>query len=158
MFQTAPTQSRREITDELQNGVPRYDDLTQSMLLRQGNTLTAAFYESGISLYAYLRISGSRHWINWNIQVPHTYDERTQGLLGFLDGDPNNDFRLRDGVQLSGGISHQELYNQYVDSCGFDCDNNIIFPYHAYSLMIPFFLYVYLHQKIIDKLVRIGQT
>ena len=117
VFQTAPTDSRREITGELAQGVPRYDDLTLSMLMRQGNILKAAFYESGVALTAYLRISGSRHWINWNVQVPHTYDNQTQGLLGNLDGDPNNDFRLRDGIQLSGGIGHQDLFNQYVESC-----------------------------------------
>ena len=113
VYQTVPTYSQHEITTELVNGVPRYDEQTKSVLIRNGNKLTAAFYESGIVLDA--TVYGPS--ISWTIRVPRTFEGRTEGLLGIFDGNPNNDFIRRDGVQLPGSTSQRDLYNHYVVSC-----------------------------------------
>ena len=117
VYQTAPAQSRREITAELVNGAPRYDENTQSVLIRNGNSLTAAFYESGIVLIANVSPWGPAWYMNWNIKVPFTFERRTEGLLGLLDGNRDNDFIRRDGFQLPGNIDQRNLYNHYVNSC-----------------------------------------
>ena len=113
VYQTVPTYSQHEITTELVNGVPRYDEQTKSVLIRNGNKLTAAFYESGIVLEA----NGYSNSISWTVRVPRKFESRTEGILGFLDGNQDNDFRLRNGTQLPGTISEREIYDLYINSC-----------------------------------------
>lgn len=114
MYQTAPY--KQEITAELRNRVPRFDESLKSVLTRNGIFLEARFYDSGIFLRARVR---NNRAIDVRVLVPREYDGQTRGLLGLLDGNPENDFRTRNGVQLSGRISRRNLYYQYVDSCKF---------------------------------------
>ena len=63
-------------------------------------------------------------YINWNIFVPRDYKGRTRGLLGLLDGNPNNDIRLRDDTILNSQniVSIRmgsDIHNQLSASCKF---------------------------------------
>src|SRR5699024_11657368 len=40
----------------------------------------------------------------------------TEGLLGSADGDGGNDFTIRDGEVLEQPLSHDDLYDRFVDS------------------------------------------
>ena len=116
MFRTDP--DRLEITDELQVGVPYYDDDMRSMLLKVNNVrLIAAFYESGVVIRADAHSYCNDVYMKVEALVPQTYDGRTQGLFGLLDGDPNNDLRLRDGSILDPNVAENVLYTMYDNSC-----------------------------------------
>lgn len=49
-----------------------------------------------------------------NIEISHF--GRLQGLLGNNDGNPDNDFSLRNGTQLSSNPSIEQLHGEYADS------------------------------------------
>ena len=116
MFRTAP--DRLEITDQLQVGVPYYDSNTRSMLLKVNNVrLIAAFYESGVVVRADAQPYCNHVYMKVEALVPRTYDGRTQGLFGLMDGDPSNDLRLRDGTILPLNVPGNVLYTMYDNSC-----------------------------------------
>ena len=130
MFRTAP--DRLEITDELQVGVPYYDDDMRSMLLKVNNVrLIAAFYESGVVIRADAYPYCNDVSMGVQALVPRTYDGRTQGLFGLLDGDQNNDLRLRDGTVLPFNVAENVLYTMYDNSCTYvsiQCQVEVILP------------------------------
>ena len=49
-----------------------------------------------------------------NIHIPNF--DTMQGLLGNNDGDPTNDFALRNGTQLPNNLTAQEIHNTYGES------------------------------------------
>lgn len=121
MTQTTPT-SPIDITDRLENEKPYYGSnprLATSLVLRRyGSVLIFYFFETGIGLLIYPRLASYGNWINWQLFVPKKFENQTRGLMGLLDGDPTNDFRLRDGIQLT-GTAESDIYESYRESCEF---------------------------------------
>lgn len=137
MYQTAPIQSQREITSELEDAVPKYDGINKSELLKNGNRLTAIFYESGIVLTLRRRQHHFwRNWLSWNVRVPSRFKGQTRGLCGLFDGNRNNDFITREGVQLQNSISHKQLYNFYVNSCKLHAISQLLSAHYIIILLL----------------------
>ena len=74
--------------------------------------------ESGNGVWA----RASARWGFLNLRSFLNNDSRGQveGLLGNADGDPNNDFMLRDGTVLSLPLPATRLYGEYADSWRID--------------------------------------
>ena len=74
--------------------------------------------ESGNGVWA----QASARWGFLNLRSFLNNDSRGQveGLLGNADGDPNNDFMLRDGTVLSLPLPATRLYGEYADSWRID--------------------------------------
>ena len=94
MFETRP--EIVNITDDLTKGNHKIDEDEEIMLMRESNTLTAAFYKSGIFLSAtILPATSNDHYINFQILVPQSFRERTRGFFGNFDDDYSNDLYER---------------------------------------------------------------
>lgn len=132
VFQTKP-EPEREITAELQDGQAWKVGPGEAMLIRNGNELRAAFYESGATfLGRVFALSNNEYYMNFEVRVPQSFSGRTRALLGNLDGNPNNEFFSRNGTvytPLPGGISQRDLYTQLLT-----CKFNIILGSYVYSL------------------------
>ena len=111
VFQTNPGPST-EITAQLQDGLPWEDATGNAVLTRNGNSLTAAFYESGVVLIGFVfPVATGEYYMNFQVRVPHSYRGSTRGLLGNFDGNPSNEFyRKGETTPLPDGISERELY------------------------------------------------
>ena len=99
VYQTHTTQSVN-ITDQLLViGEPYYDP-NGNVELRKiyTNVLLVLFYESGIALQLLFLEGHGSQWINFDVRVPPTYNNRTQGFLGNLDGDWTNEFHTRESL------------------------------------------------------------
>lgn len=109
-----------EITEDLEEGKIWLDSTRKSTLRRDGQQLTAAFFESGIILIASAYPAGDpgEYYINFQIRIPkQTYFGKTRGLLGTLDDDGTNDFyRRRSTTPLSNTISESDLL-QHLLTC-----------------------------------------
>ena len=78
--------------------------------MRNNNELTAVFIQSRIALTARVNIIRNEYYINFQIQVPKSFSERTRGFLGNLDGNPTNDFvRRGESNPLSNNIQERDL-------------------------------------------------
>ena len=85
-----------EITNELADGQLWFDETLEAVLLRRGNQLTAAFFESGVVVRARVNQYRSEYYMNFIVQVPRSrFHNRTYGFLGNLDGDQTNEFYRR---------------------------------------------------------------
>ena len=110
VFQTKP-EPATEITGQLQNGQPWEDATGDAVLTRSGNSLTVAFYKSGITISGNVNPRGSEYQMNFQVRVPQSFSGRTRGLLGNLDGNPTNDFYRKGQTNpLPNGISERDLY------------------------------------------------
>jgi choice-of-anchor C domain-containing protein len=58
---------------------------------------------------------GDQH-LNVSVHVPSTWRESLRGLLGNFDGDPSNDFVLRDGTMLSQPTPWESVYSMLGES------------------------------------------
>lgn len=109
-----------EITDDLEEGQVWLDSTRKSSLKRNGNELTAAFFESGVVLTATANPYGEEfeYYINFQIRIPRTaFFKRTRGFLGNLDDDSTNDFyRRRSNTPLSNSISERDLL-EHLKTC-----------------------------------------
>lgn len=113
VFQTKPGPVQ-EITNQLVNGQPWYAANVEAALVKNGNELTATFFESGIALIAQVNPVGNEYYMNFRVQVPLSFSGRTQGMLGNLDGDSTNDFYRRGETDpLSNSISEQNLLEEF---------------------------------------------
>ena len=85
-----------DITDQLTNGNRFIDPTEEIILMMESDTLTAAFYKSGIFLNAkILPATLKDKYINFQILVPQSFRERTRGFFGNFDDDDSNDLRKR---------------------------------------------------------------
>lgn len=104
-----------EITGQLANGQPWEDATGEVVLTRSGNSLTAAYYKSGITLSGQVNPRHNEYQMNFQVQVPLTFSGRTRGFLGNLDGNPGNDFYAKGQTNpLPSGISERDLYFQLL--------------------------------------------
>lgn len=115
MWQTEPG-TAVEITQDLAEGQVWFDSTKNSSLRRNGNQLTAAFFESGVVVIANVYPHGNEYYINFQIRVPQlAFSGRTRGLLGNLDGDPTNDFYRRGSTTpLSNTLSERSLMDHLL--------------------------------------------
>lgn len=141
VLQTISGVDTNNITEELLNGIPWFNNNKTIMLVKAGDNcheaytapytpLTAAFYDSGIVLFACVYKYRSEHYINFRIQIPRSYSGRTQGFYGNFDGNSANEFFERgetSPLQDTFEQGNNELDN-YMMSC--ECDYIYKF-YHA---------------------------
>ena len=110
------------------DGQPYYDPNGNVELRRTDynyayQKLLVLFYESGIALDLTFREWADAQWINFEVSVPPTYKNRTQGFLGNFDGDYTNEFHTRDSftpVTLtydSYASKQQQIFSHLNSSC-----------------------------------------
>ena len=93
-----------------------------AVLIRNGNQLIATFAKSGVSLIADIYDQFSNrpeiNYINYCVQVPRSFANKTRGLFGILDGDGTLKHYGRGDTnpQLSGIRDGAELYD-LLQSC-----------------------------------------
>lgn len=108
-----------EITNQLQSGQLWYDPTGGAVLVRNNNKLMVVFIRSRIALTARVNMIHNEYYINFQIQVPKSFSERTQGFLGNLDGNPTNDFvRRGESNPLSNNIRERDLLREF-ETCEF---------------------------------------
>ncbi len=100
-----------EITEDLKDGEVWLDSTRKSSLRRDGNQLTAAFFESGVVVIATAYPYRNEYHINFDLRAPTVeFFGKTRGLFGNLDNDPTNDFYRRGSTTpLPNSISEGEL-------------------------------------------------
>lgn len=115
VWQTKPG-TAVEITQDLTEGQIWLDSTKKSSLRRNGNRLTASFFESGVVLIATAHPHGEEYYINFQIRVPQLeFAERTRGFLGNLDDDQTNDLYRRGSTNpLPNTISERDLKDQLL--------------------------------------------
>ena len=95
MLQTRPAPVV-DITTELVEGQLWYDETLEAVLVKDGQQLTAAFFESGIVFQATVNQYRSEYYMNFIVQVPKSrFQRRTRGFLGNLDNNRTNEFYRR---------------------------------------------------------------
>ena len=108
VWQTKPMTTPVEITEDLMEGEVWRDSSRMSSLTKDGDQLTAAFFETGIALVARRRFV-QEYFINFEIYVPK--DEFSIGLLGNIDDDPTNDLKRRLAeMSLPNTLNKMDLY------------------------------------------------
>ena len=114
MYQTQGDQSV-DITNNLQVGQPWRDSTGNAELTRRNSyDLDVSFFESGIAL----RISMYRTHLNFRAFVPDTYRDRTQGFLGNLDSNPNNEFHTRENTNpIPNLVTDQQIFPHLDNHC-----------------------------------------
>lgn len=90
-----------DITDNLVNGQPWRDTTGRAELLRIDNTLIVDFFNSRVRIKAIIN-THLQHQMNFEVQVPHIYKGRVQGLLGNFDDNRANEFYTRNGEPVPG--------------------------------------------------------
>ena len=100
------------------------DDITSDLpwrvdpnveLQRSGNRLTATFFEYGVVLTVDARNYGSFCWVDFRILVPRTYRSITQGFLGNLDGNRDNEFHTRQSTNPVPNVSRESEIRGHLD-------------------------------------------
>lgn len=112
VFQTRPGPAV-EITNELVDRQLWFDATSEAVLIRNGNELTAAFFESGVVFKARIYYYRREYYMNFIVQVPRSrFQNRTQGFLGNLDRDQTNEFYRRGEANSSSDsqLSDRELF------------------------------------------------
>ena len=95
VFQTRPGPAV-DITEQLQNGNQWLHPSQDALLTRNGNSLSAAMYKSGISLRADIGFFGNgEYYMNVQVKIPKRYGHRPRGFYGSPDGDQNNELFAR---------------------------------------------------------------
>ena len=56
--------------------------------------------ETSFGLEVEFKTSKKGMWLDWNVKIPGKYKNQICGLCGKWDGNPENDFVLRDGTKL----------------------------------------------------------
>ncbi|MDY6802635.1 MAG: S8 family serine peptidase [Cyanobacteriota bacterium] len=86
-----------------------------SEIKRSGNEYTITYAgDDGIVDAADVKLIAIDKGNHINITISHF--GIMQGLLGNNDGNPDNDFALRDGTQLPSNLSVQDIHGKYADS------------------------------------------
>ena len=119
MWQTKPGPVSVEITQDLIDDQVWLDSTQMASLKRNGNQLTAAFFETGIVLIARRSLARQEYYLNFEIYIPEDeFSEKTRGFLGNLDGDPTNDLYRRVSpttfTPLPDTLSDAELYSHLL--------------------------------------------
>ena len=104
-----------DITNELEIGQPWHSADGNAELTRlDGVNLLVSYFESGIALT--VTMYGS--YLNFRAFVPDTYKDRTQGFLGNLDGNPNNEFHTRENTNPIPNINtDQQIFPHLEAHC-----------------------------------------
>ncbi len=100
-----------EITRDLKDGEVWFDSTRKSSLRRDGNQLTAAFFDSGVVVIAEAYPRQDEYYINFDIRIPTVkFFGKTRGFFGNLDNDPTNEFYRRGSTTLiDNSIPDREL-------------------------------------------------
>ena len=69
---------------------------------------------------ASLTVMTQMTFLRTTIELPVDFLNETEGLLGFYNDDPDDDFRLPDGSVLSPSLTEEEIYYQF----GLLCESN----------------------------------
>ena len=139
VYQTHNAQSVN-ITNQLVIGQSWRDPNGNVELRRMhSNGLLVLFYESGIALYIWFNErSDNLQWINFNVLVPTTYKNRTQGFLGNLDGDWTNEFHTRESLapvtfDTDGESEEQQIHSHLNSHC------ELIHRHNIWLLLLYYF-------------------
>ena len=105
-----------EITQDLTEGQVWLDSTRKSSLRRNGNKLTAAFFETGIVLVIRRQRFEQNYFLNFEIYIPKDeFSMKTRGLLGNLDRDPTNDLKRRNSqTPLPNELNDRQLYDHLL--------------------------------------------
>ena len=109
-----------EITQDLEEGKVWFDETKKSSLKRNGQELTAAFFESGVILMAtaYPWVLPGEYYINFQIRIPKLmFFGRTRGLLGNLDDDDTNDLHRKGSTVLLPGNLDRDVLTEHLKTC-----------------------------------------
>ena len=137
VFQTRP-EPGVEITNQLVDGQPWVDATGDAVLTKSGNSLSVAYYKSGITLSGQVNHRGGEYQMNFQVRVPRTFSGRTRGFLGNLDGDRGNDFYAKGATEpLPNSISERDLYFQLI-TCKVTKKNISIMSQNAQSNTLAF--------------------
>ncbi len=111
-----------EITRVLEDGEVWHDRTIKSSLRKDDNTLTAAFFDSGVVVIATVHPHRRQYYINYQIKIPTVkFSGRTKGFVGNLDGDSTNDFYRRESTTpLSNSLRDRQLL-EHLKTCKYKC-------------------------------------
>ena len=115
MHQTQADQSV-DITSNLQIGQPwrNLPERTVELTRTDQFNLLVSFFESGIAL----KVTMYQSHLNFRAFVPDTYKDRTQGFLGNLDGDRDNEFHTRENTNpLPNIATDQQIFPHLEEHC-----------------------------------------
>jgi len=78
---------------------------------RSGNIVRVSHFPTGVVLEATVvdPTSFSQYYMDARVYVPESYQGQIEGLLGNFDGDAGNEFRRRDGTELTSSQSSTGL-------------------------------------------------
>ena len=108
-----------DITTELVEGQLWYDETLEAVLVKDGQRLTVAFFESGVVFKANVYQYRSEYFMNFIVQVPRSrFQRRTRGFLGNLDDNRTNEFYRRgESIPITDhNLRDRQLY-QTLNTC-----------------------------------------
>ena len=115
-----------DITSELDQEGDRWKDescgveFVAQYIRSHFNRFIVSFFKSGIRLLIDVQIRLYGTWINFYVYVPRTYEHRTLGFLGNIDGDRLNDFRTRNNAVISipfGNSFYDVVFDHLEEHC-----------------------------------------
>ena len=74
-------------------------------------------YVMATSTGAVIQIGSELTFLYCVLELGSDFFGNTEGLLGYYDDDPSNDYRLPDGTTLSGSMTEEELYSGFGVKC-----------------------------------------
>ncbi|KAK0067662.1 fibrillin-3, partial [Biomphalaria pfeifferi] len=96
--------------DERYNGSNLVTEVTISRKEGSNKTSVVARFPSGVSIEAYV----VQNYMEFSIDVPISYKEKTSGLLGNYNGNPDDDFVLPNGTILSNSSTERQIFEQFA--------------------------------------------
>ncbi|XP_053395504.1 uncharacterized protein LOC123523715 isoform X3 [Mercenaria mercenaria] len=91
-------------------------------IIRRNDTLVVFFPNTGISL----NISVGVQMLSISATVPKIFKNKTKGLLGNFDGDPDNDFFTPNGSVLPSNLDEKEIF-YYGQSWQIGADSSVFY-------------------------------
>ncbi|XP_066459292.1 uncharacterized protein [Eleutherodactylus coqui] len=86
-------------------------DLKGAFLFYGADKRVTAMFSSG----AGVEVSGRGRFLSINVLLPEEFMNQTQGLMGVMNNNPNDDFTLRDGRVLLTNLTSEELFQFGAD-------------------------------------------
>ncbi|XP_055860776.1 mucin-4-like isoform X7 [Biomphalaria glabrata] len=96
--------------DERYNGSNLVTEVSISRKEGSNKTSVVAGFPSGVSIEVYV----VQNYMEFSINVPTSYKEKTSGLLGNYNGNPDDDFVLPNGTILSNSSTERQIFEQFA--------------------------------------------
>ncbi|XP_066028758.1 sushi domain-containing protein 2-like [Pocillopora verrucosa] len=118
---------RREIEILVNSALVEFDeqfmmDFQGATVIKYNNTSKYSFiFNSGLSV----TIERVEDLLQFMLLVPPEFKEHTRGLLGFWDGNQENDFLLPSGASLSHTSTHSRIHYEFGQLWATNADNSL---------------------------------